>query len=504
MGEGEGGRRLREPLARRGVDKMKTFWVPPPLRPLPPRGGEIFGRICLINYGLLSKRLWSVQSFETFLYNGWVDWMDEKAYRQSLDYLYGLEKFGMIFGLTQMQRILDAIGNPHREIQAIHIGGTNGKGSTAAMTASILQREGYRVGLYTSPHLLRFTERIKVNGKEIEKEEVAALTDWMRERIEAAGIAPPFTFFDFTTAMALLFFKQRMVDLAVLEVGLGGRLDSTNVVDPLLSVITNIAKDHEEHLGKGILKIAAEKAGIIKKDRPLVTAATQPTVLHLFSKICREKGSHCFGVGKEFRYSRAGERSFHYEGLQRKLWGIQLNLMGSHQIINAATALGTVEILESQGYPVSTESMVGGLRDVEWPGRMEMIYDSPKVLLDGAHNPAGAFALKESLEKEFQYERLILLIGVMKDKDIDSILQSLAPLADHIILTRPHSERAAPPELLKKALGRDGRKAEIIEDLQEAIEKGLSVTTGGDLLCITGSLYTVGEARSYFRPRGGL
>jgi dihydrofolate synthase/folylpolyglutamate synthase len=304
--------------------------------------------------------------------------------------------------------------------------------------------------------------------------------------------------------MAFLYFKQRMVDLAVLEVGLGGRLDSTNVVDPLLSVITNIDRDHEEQLGKGILKIAGEKAGIIKKDRPLITAATQTGVLRLFSKTCRDRGSHCFRVGKEFRYVQDGEKSFHYEGLQRKLWGIELNLMGSHQTINATTALGTLEILESLGYPVSTGSMLGGLSDVEWPGRMEIIHDSPRVLLDGAHNPAGAFVLRESLEKDFQYDRLILLTGVMKDKDIDSIFQSLAPLAAHIILTRPHCERAAPPALLKKSLGRNGRKAEIIEDLKGAIEKGLSMTAGKDLLCITGSLYTVGEARAYFRPGRGL
>jgi len=200
--------------------------------------------------------------------------MDPNAYQKSLDYLYGLEKFGMIFGLTQEERILKAIENPHREIQAIHIGGTNGKGSTAAMMTSILQKEGYRVGLYTSPHLIRFTERIKVNGKEIEKEEVAALTEWMRERMGEANITSPFTFFDFTTAMALYYFKQKMVDLAVLEVGLGGRLDSTNVVDPLLAIITNISKDHEAYLGKSILKIAGEKAGIIKKGRPLITAAS--------------------------------------------------------------------------------------------------------------------------------------------------------------------------------------------------------------------------------------
>jgi dihydrofolate synthase/folylpolyglutamate synthase len=429
--------------------------------------------------------------------------MGKDTYQRSLDYLYSLEKFGMIFGLTQIEKILEAIGNPHREVQALHIGGTNGKGSTAAMMASILQKEGYRVGLYTSPHLIRFTERIKVNGKEIDKKEVAALTGWMRKKIESAGIDPRFTFFDFTTALALFYFKQKMVDLAVLEVGLGGRLDSTNAVDPLLSIITNISKDHEEHLGKSILKIASEKAGIIKKGRPLVTAATQPQVIRLFSKICREQKSPYFRVGKEFRYRQAEERSFHYEGLHRKLWGLHLNLRGFHQIINATTALGAMEVLEELGYTVSTDAMVEGLREVNWPGRLEIVSSSPQVLLDGAHNPAGAFALKESLMKEFQYQHLILLIGMMKDKDIKSVLHLLAPLADHILLTQPHIDRAAPPILLKKVLGRNGKKAVIIDDLKEAIERGLSLTGERDLLCITGSLYMVGEAQAYFHPKGG-
>ncbi len=429
--------------------------------------------------------------------------MGQNAYQQSLDYLYGLEKFGMIFGLTQVERILKAIGDPHREIQAIHIGGTNGKGSTAAMIASILQKEGYRVGLYTSPHLIQFTERIKVNGKEIEKEEVAALAEWMRERIEEAGITPPFTFFDFTTAMALYYFSKKIVDLAILEVGLGGRLDSTNVVDPLLSIITNISKDHEAYLGKSILKIAGEKAGIIKKGRPLITAATQPHVLRLFSKICREKGSPYFRVGKEFRYISTEAGDFHYEGLHRKLWGLHLNLKGFHQVINATTALGAMEVLEDLGYPVSVDAMVEGLREVDWPGRLEIVTSSPKVVLDGAHNPAGALVLRESLKKAFQYQHLILLIGVLKDKDFESILHLLTPLADHIILTKPNNDRAAPPSLLKKALGKNGKRAEIIEDLKEAIERGLSITGQEDLLCITGSLYTVGEARAYFHPQGG-
>ncbi|MGZ3603557.1 MAG: bifunctional folylpolyglutamate synthase/dihydrofolate synthase [Thermodesulfobacteriota bacterium] len=429
--------------------------------------------------------------------------MGQDAYQKSLDYLYGLEKFGMIFGLNQIERILSVTGNPHKEIQAIHIGGTNGKGSTAAMMSSILQKEGYRVGLYTSPHLIRFTERIKVNGKEIEEKEVAALTEWMKKEIEAAGIAPRFTFFDFTTAMAFHYFKQKLVDLAVLEVGLGGRLDSTNVVDPLISVITNVAKDHEEHLGKSILKIAGEKAGIIKKGRPLITAATTPQALHLFSKVCREKESPFYRVGKEFRYARAEDGDFDYEGLNRKLWSVHLNLKGFHQIINAATAFGAMEVLEDLGYRVSTDAMIDGVREVEWPGRLEMVSSSPGVILDGAHNPAGALVLKESLEKEFQFQHLVLLIGIMKDKDIQSILQLLAPLADHIILTRPHTDRAAPPLLLKKILGRSGKKAEIVEDLNEAIVRGLSLVGKEDLLCITGSLYTVGEARAYFRPMRG-
>ena len=429
--------------------------------------------------------------------------MAQDTYQQSLDYLYGLEKFGMIFNLTQVERILNAIGDPHKEIQTIHIGGTNGKGSTAAMMGSILQKEGYRVGLYTSPHLTRFTERIKVNGKEIEEEEVAALAGWMRKEIEASGILPPFTFFDFTTAMALHYFKQKLVDLAILEVGLGGRLDSTNVVDPLIAIITNIAKDHEEYLGKSILKIAQEKAGIIKKGRPLITAATQPLVLRLFSKVCQGKESPYFRVGKEFRYVRAEDGDFDYEGLNRKLWGIHLNLKGFHQVINATTALGAMEVLEDLGYRVSTHAMIDGLKEVDWPGRLEMVSSSPRVILDGAHNPAGALVLKESLEKEFQYQNLILLIGIMKDKDIPSMLHLLAPLAHHIIFTKPHTDRAAAPSLLKKALGQNGKKAEIAEDLREAIERGLSLTQEEDLLCITGSLYTVGEARAYFHPKRG-
>jgi len=304
--------------------------------------------------------------------------------------------------------------------------------------------------------------------------------------------------------MALLYFSRKRGDLAILEVGVGGRLDSTNVVDPLFSIITNVTRDHEEVLGNSLLKIATEKAGIIKPGRPLVTAAAQPRVLQLFSSLCREKDAPFYRVGKDFRYEPIGDRNFHYEGLHRKLWSVHLSLYGDHQFVNATTALGAMEVLDSSGFPVSTEAMMEGLRDVQWPGRLELVSSSPRVLLDGAHNPAGAMVLRESLKNGFQFDRLILLIGIMKDKDIPSILQTLAPLADHLILSRPHTERASSPARLLEVLGADGgKKAEIMEDLSQAIEKGLSMTRKEDLLCITGSLYTVGEARNYFLSSGG-
>ncbi len=226
-------------------------------------------------------------------------------------------------------------------------------------------------------------------------------------------------------------------------------------------------------------------------------------MLQLFSNICREKEAPFYRVGREFRYEPIGEKNFHYEGIHRKLWSLHLNLSGLHQIMNAATALGAMEILEDLGYPVSTEAMIGGLREVHWPGRLEMVRSSPRVVLDGAHNPAGARALREALEKEFHYDRLILLFGIMKDKDMKTILQTLAPLADRIILSMPHTERASSPGSLLKELGTMGKKAEVIEDLSMAVEKGLSLTRPGDLFGITGSLYTVGEARDYLLPGGG-
>jgi dihydrofolate synthase/folylpolyglutamate synthase len=423
--------------------------------------------------------------------------MESRKYKDSLDYLYGLERHGIVFGLANIRNILKPLGNPHEKLKVIHIGGTNGKGSTAAMVQSILSRSGYRVGLYTSPHLLSFTERIRIDDREITEAEVVRLTERIREAVGESRIPETFTFFDFTTAMAMLYFVEARVDLAILEVGLGGRLDSTNVVDPLLSVITNISMDHRDYLGGTLEAVAREKAGIIKEGRVLVTAAAQPRVVDLFRHICLEKKAPLYRVGRDFRGRRTGRRRFHYQGLRLNLPNLELKLAGRHQIVNATTALGAIETFGGNGYRIRDEAISEGLRGVQWWGRLEVVRDSPVVLLDGAHNPAAVKSLKEAIAEEFPYERLLVALGIMNDKDYRRIISILVPLADMTILCKPRCERAAPPQVLLDEVKRIKRKGEIVEDVGEAVQHLLSMASERDLICITGSFYTIGEAKDY-------
>jgi dihydrofolate synthase/folylpolyglutamate synthase len=423
--------------------------------------------------------------------------MESREYKDSLDYLYGLERHGIVFGLANIRNILKSVGNPHEKLKVIHVGGTNGKGSTAAMIQSILSRCGYRVGLYTSPHLLSFTERIRIDDREITEAEVVRLTEGIREAVGESRIPEKFTFFDFTTAMAMLYFIETKVDLAILEVGLGGRLDSTNVVDPLLSVITNISMDHRDYLGDALEAVAREKAGIIKKGRALVTAATQPRVVDLFRRVCLEKKAPLYRVGRDFRGRRTGRRRFHYQGLKLNLPNLELKLAGRHQIVNATTALGAIEAFGGNGDRIRDETIYEGLRGVQWWGRLEVVRESPMVLLDGAHNPDAVKSLKEAITEEFPYERLLLALGIMNDKDYRRIISILVPLADMTILCKPRCERAAPPQVLLNEVKRIEKEGEIVEDVGEAVQYLLSMASERDLICITGSFYTIGEAKDY-------
>lgn len=383
------------------------------------------------------------------------------SYNNALEFIYSRESFGIKLGLSNIKNLLKKLNNPHEDLKFIHIAGTNGKGSCCAMISSILQEQGYKVGMYTSPHLVDFEERIQINNRKILKKE---LTDLVKK---IKPIVKNHTYFEVVTAMAFQFFKEKEVDFVVAEVGLGGRLDATNVITPLISVITNISLEHKDHLGDTIEKIAFEKAGIIKKNIPTVTAAEDPA-LKVIKKISKKRNSKLSTVK-----------------LNNK---IKTNLNGSFQLINASTSLKAIKLLQEQGIEISINSIIKGLNRVIWPGRMQFI--SKNTLLDCAHNPAAAETLAKDIKRQ-KYKKLTLVIGILKDKDIKNIINTLSPLANHIIITKPNTERAADPKIISKHIN---KSYAIIPDLKEALEFAKSMTKKDDLLLITGSVYTVGEA----------
>jgi dihydrofolate synthase/folylpolyglutamate synthase len=417
-------------------------------------------------------------------------------YQEAVKYLYSLQKFGIKFGLSKTSNLLKAFGNPHKGQNYIHVAGTNGKGSVAAIIASILKETGLKVGLYSSPHLVRFTERFKINDKEMTPDYAETLIDELREAF--APEEPP-TYFEATTAMALVYFARENTDIAIMEVGMGGRLDATNVISPLVSVITNISMEHQFFLGSKLLDIAGEKAGIIKNGVDLVTGATQPSVIKLFESIAEKKRAAFWRIGKDVRY-RSTKLGFHYYGLTQRLNRLRLGLTGKYQARNAALALAVVERLKEKGYYISDLDIRKGLSNIVWPGRMQIVAKNPTIILDGAHNPAATRELAKAIRKDFKYRRLILVIGVMEDKEIRRLLQGIIPHSDYVIYTRPAYYRAARPETLMTNAAPFGKPGEIIPFLTEALEKARGMAEPHDLIVVSGSLFTVGEAMTYFDP----
>jgi dihydrofolate synthase/folylpolyglutamate synthase len=418
------------------------------------------------------------------------------SYIEAISYLYSLQKYGIKFGLSKTANLLKTLGNPHKGQQYIHIAGTNGKGSVASMLASILKESGLKVGFYSSPHLVRFTERFRINGEEISREEATTLALEIKEAVVSEE--PP-TFFEATTAMALVYFARQATDVAIMEVGMGGRLDATNVIDPLAAVITNISLEHQSFLGPRLLDIAGEKAGIIKPGVDVVTGATQPSVLSLLQSKCEENRCRLWRVGKEFRFRITGS-GLNYYGKDRTLKGLQLGLKGRFQARNSATAIGVIELLEKKGFKVPTRAIVEGLIRCSWPGRVQVMGTDPLIIVDGAHNPGAMRTLVDAVRSGFEYERLLLVVGIMADKEIRDILREVVPVSDHVIYTRPAYYRAAAPEALE-ALGSDlGPPGEIVPLLPQAIERARALARPRDLVLISGSLFTVGEALTHFDP----
>jgi dihydrofolate synthase/folylpolyglutamate synthase len=414
-----------------------------------------------------------------------------KEYSNALEYLYSLEKFGMVFGLENIEWILHRLGDPHHGLKVVHIGGTNGKGSVACMMASLLKAGGYNVGRYTSPHLVSFTERIAVNEKDILEEEVVELTEHVRREIEKVDRDRFFTFFDFTTALAFEYFRRREVDISVVEVGLGGRLDSTNVVQPLLSIITNVALDHTDYLGDTIADIAKEKAGIIKRGVPVVTGAGF-TARRVIEETAKEYGSPVYALGRDFFYEKTAEQSMTYRGPEGTLSNVSVGLKGDHQLSNGAIALCGTGCLAAAGFPVSQGLIGDTLPRVVWQGRLEVVREKPTIIMDAAHNPQGVHAVAEYMRTHYLDKRKILIFGVMKDKEYGKMIRELAPLMDTVIFTKPDVERALSPNRLRTY----AKDAFITEDVTSALKQAKMIAGEGDLILITGSFYTIGEAKT--------
>ncbi|MDY6953386.1 MAG: folylpolyglutamate synthase/dihydrofolate synthase family protein, partial [Thermodesulfobacteriota bacterium] len=362
-----------------------------------------------------------------------------------LSALYRLRRFGIQLGLTTISRLMKGLGNPQDHYRCIHIAGTNGKGSVAAMVSSILFRAGYRVGLYTSPHLIRFNERIQINGTPISDKGVAGAAEAV-QRIYTQGEPP--TFFECATAMALHHFAEEEVDWAVLETGMGGQYDATNVVRPQACVISNISMEHTEYLGNTLAKIAAEKAGIIKKNAGVVTGTRQKNALQVIAQRATEKGVPLRRIGREIKARKSANGRFTYVGTERTWPGLEVGLLGDHQVTNGVLALGALELLMEKGLELSEDAIYKGLAETCWPGRLEVVSRDPLVLLDGAHNPSAIKTLKAFLKDRVTYRRLIVVMGILEDKAWRPMLRALAGICHSMILTRPHYERAADPDKL--------------------------------------------------------
>ena len=410
-------------------------------------------------------------------------------------WVFDLQKYGIKFGLSSTLSLLARLHLPYQNGRYIHLAGTNGKGSVAAMLSAVLSRAGYPVGLFTSPHLVRFQERYRLHDQDISAERLLELINQVRAVIDTSE--PP-TFFEFATAMAFLYFSQEKADPIILETGMGGRLDATNIVRPVVSVITNISMDHQEFLGDTLTAVAGEKAGIIKPGVPLVTGATQKRVLDLFQRRCRELGASMFMRGVDFQSRGGPPGQFSYAGLVWKFNHLPTNLTGRHQYGNAALALAALEILEQQGFSIPEAAIREGLQQVRWPGRLEQVAQDSRVILDGAHNPAAARLLAETLKRTHKNRRLIMVLGIMADKDFRSILGRLLPLAHTAIFTRPRYFRAAKPEVLAQKAQAYGVETLVEERVVDAVRRAQSLAGPNDRIVVTGSLYTVGEAKEYF------
>lgn len=423
-------------------------------------------------------------------------------YQQAWDYLDSLQFHKIKLGLDAMRSFMARVDNPEQQLKTVHVAGTNGKGSVSVSLQTLLTEAGYRVGLYTSPHLSSVRERFRIGSKFISEEAFARIATRIREVLGEDKI----TYFEFTTAIAFLWFAEEEVDLVILETGLGGRLDATNIVSPLVSVITNVSMDHEAYLGNTISAVASEKAGIVKPKTPVVTGVKEDEGLAEVCLACEKHDAPMYRFGVHFDAVVMDDGSWHWKGEDafhgRTIDGLRCSMKGSYQIENASLALAALQLLEEHNFSVPPQHIRKGLASVHWPGRLEsfslkrgnrMVH----YLLDGAHNPAGVASLAQTIQQECTYQKLFLVWGAMADKDLRQTLAVVAELAHEIVLTQPEGERSATPELLLENVpAAHAAKCSLQPAVEQALLWAEERADQQDLIVVAGSLYLIGAART--------
>jgi dihydrofolate synthase/folylpolyglutamate synthase len=440
------------------------------------------------------------------------------TYREALQYLEPFLNYEKItnwdykdsFKLRCFKNFLASLDNPQNALKCIHVAGTKGKGSTCIFIASILRQAGFKVGLYTSPHLKDFRERIRILRPQVTRTKTNSIFEGMISRRDFADLVNklkvsiegynhrsecgPLSFFEVYTALAFVYFKEQNVDFVVLETGLGGRLDATNTCRPLVCVITPISYEHTDKLGKRLAQIAAEKAGIIKNIRGLITvsAAQRKEAIRVIRSKCKTQRIRLYEVGRDiiYRQTRAG---FKVQGLFSNYSGLKVGILGRHQLVNAAAALGAIEALRLHHISVGLDAIREGLRDAVWPARCEVVSRKPWIILDGAQNIASAQAIKEAIKDNFRYKKLILVLGISCDKDKEGICAVLYDLADKVILTKADNPRATQPEQLAGYF--KGKEVHITASVKEAKRRAIQLAEREDLILVCGSLFVAGEFR---------
>lgn len=435
-------------------------------------------------------------------------------YQESVDYIFGHTNYEMIprvphnqanYDLRRVFQTLERLGNPHLQAKSLHITGTNGKGSTSVMLASVLTAAGYTTALYTSPHLLTMRERFLIDGKMISEDEVAEIMTRIRPDIEAVDREAAFgklTVFEILTVLGFVYFAEKKCEFQVMEVGMGGRFDATNVIQPEVCLLTSISYDHTEVLGDTLTKIAGEKSGIIKPGCVVISHPQVEEVDRVIRETCREKGVKLIRIGKDVNRKSLGFDFGHQEievNGRLDTYRFSVPLLGAYQLDNAAAAIAAIEILIEKGYPVPKGAVTKGMAEVDFPGRMQIVGRRPFIVLDGGHNPGAARSLTIALRQYFNPASYILVIGASSDKDISGVVKELASVFNKVITTRADNPRCASPQKLAEEFAGYGIKARVTDSIPAALEQAKQIASEEDLICVTGSLFVVGEALSHLR-----